>query len=64
MGFWIVTVVLVVLLVLAVIGARVGLHHRLDKASHGRDVDPEIAEALRQASREIDRGRGAAHHFF
>ncbi|GAA1622226.1 hypothetical protein [Georgenia ruanii] len=62
MGYWIVAGVLVVL---ALIGARVGLRHRLDKASHGGgDADPEIAQALREATRDIDRGRGASHHFF
>lgn len=60
MGWYI--VIAVVLVGLAVIGSRSNLHRRLDRGSG--EITPEIAEATRRISQDIDRGRSAAHGFF
>jgi hypothetical protein len=61
---WVYWVIGAVLVIVAVVAVRFDLHHRLDKKGRGGDLDPETAEALRQVSRDIDRGRGAGQGFF
>ena len=48
-----------------IVGLIVNLHRRMDQAASGGDEGQrERAEALRQISREIDRGKGAHRGFY
>ena len=59
------TVVLAVLAVTGVVGLRVSFRSRLDRATRSTDPrDAERAEALRQVSRDIERGRAAGHGLY
>jgi hypothetical protein len=49
----------------SVLGLRADLRRRLDRSGSAPDgADRERAEALRQISREIDRGRQAGKGFY
>jgi len=59
MGWYI--AIAVVLLILAVLGSRANLRRRIDRGAG--EVSPEIAEAVRRVSQDIDRGRAATRGF-
>ena len=49
----------------SVVGVRFDLRRRLDRATSAPDGDDrERAEALRQRSREIEKGKAAGHGFY
>jgi len=56
------TIALAALALSALVGLRFGLRTRLDRESRSTDASAhERAEALRQISRDIEKGRSAGH---
>jgi hypothetical protein len=49
----------------SIVGLRLDLRRRLDRATSAPDgAERERAEALRQISREIEKGKAAGHGFY
>jgi hypothetical protein len=57
-------IVLIALALAGLVGLKFDLRRRLDRATGSNDSDRERAEALRQISREIEKGRSARRGLF